>query len=176
MNKAIQGTGDGLCGLYGLVNFLLHKKEIEDEECRPKQRVAMLLLNQVADRLNLFTPYHVADGHTWAELKEIFNAFSDRWEMEYRAVSLNAVYRHLGNARGKNAVLSDIVNQQGAAVILVDKGQHWVLVTAKHVDGSFVIVDPFHGKVKGSVKSIANVSQGIALLPSQSELLAKLSA
>ena len=104
-NNAVQGAGDGLCGLYAIVNYLLlrHARLIPEIEAPGANRTKAALyhvLKAAEDKGKLKAKW-IVKGISADDLIEVFNLTAKRLALDSRAISLDsfAQYEKYSNGR-----------------------------------------------------------------------------
>ena len=146
----IQGSVDGLCGIYSLVHYLekLRVFPIGRSETRAKSAFSALLksaevLVSPVDNKPLLSAKRIAAGYYTDDLVEIFNATMMRKRLNYRASLLEAICEHEDGSSTGEVVRSLI--HDGASVVLQVRGEeHFVLAVAIDESGCISVRDSGH--------------------------------
>jgi len=162
--QPMQGTMDGLCGLYCIVRAMHRQGASSLEGSSP-----LRYLLEAAERLNLFAVGKICNGYEAHELVSIFNEFCAIHAYPYDAKLLRATFdkrqRYLPLKLAKSIFESD-----GLIIVSVDKGEHWVLAHAydEALEG-FEVQDPDPDK-NGRSFILQRETQfdGLAIFPTKS--------
>lgn len=82
---ARQGTNDGLCGIYCLINAVRDDARVEDYSGEDLLRYLL----EAATRLNNFAPSKIANGYEAHELVDIFNEFARCLDLSWQGQLLS---------------------------------------------------------------------------------------
>jgi hypothetical protein len=136
-----------------------------------KRVAAFSALLSSAERLKLLTASHLIGGFYATHLIKIFNETARRKQLAHRAFRLSVVARKVSACSGLE-LLRELFRQEGAAILSVHAGTHWVLADGVDEDGRISVQDSGHSEKyrKDEVKSVGNDFDGVGLLPAQSAL------
>ena len=158
-----QGTADGLCGIYCLVNFICSRKFPTEFV---GQRNALRYLLESAERLQLLRPHKIAEGFEWHELLEIFNDVSSRLFSHYIAVPLHLVDEEIDDD-GWSDFFRKVFHERKpgeiALVLNVAGGEHWVLGDSLSEKENGVLVKDSTQKSPRSTVSRPASAEGLLL-------------
>jgi hypothetical protein len=163
---AKQGSADGLCGVYCLINFLHARAEVE-------QREAFRYVFEAAEQCNLLNAHFLHDGFEARNLITIFNQVANNLRLKFFATHLADVAVAL--KKGKFAKIARTVTGDGGEIIMsVASGRHWVLLHGID-DTQFYVDDPDaastqNGKFSRQGRSVPT-DDGVVILPRTKEIL-----
>jgi hypothetical protein len=132
---AKQGSCDGLCGIYGLINALRNWRdhEYDDDEC-------IRYLLEAAERLGLLTAHRIIGGFEAHEMIDIFNEFVRAHRFPARAFHIGVMAVSL-NKWSFLCQAKRVFEHGGCMVVPVDKGKHWVLAYAHDFEDPGLLID-----------------------------------
>lgn len=166
---AKQGTGDGLCGIYCLINFMRGWFESDSTE---NDRKSFLYIMRAAEKLDIFTADKLHGGYEEAELRDIFDSVAATRSKNFRAC-LVLLTNKGESIEKRHAKLREIFAAGGQAILAIHGREHWVL-TNKFWGSNWVqIIDPCPLTPRARIK-IADIPEpftALALLPLGSKLL-----
>lgn len=158
-----QGSLDGLCGIYGLINFIVHKKIIPGKSYE-QGREAYRYILESAEQTGHLTAHRLHDGYEWPLLIEIFNHWAALYHHPYKAFALARI-SGLQKRPTNKSVIGTIINAGGAALVSVKQGKHWILATGFDDQGKFISADPDAEDPEGARVKFDDLTCGLALLP-----------
>jgi hypothetical protein len=164
---AKQGTADGLCGIYCLINHMrdwgLQTKEKSNEN------EALRYLLQSAQVLGFLDPNRLVYGFEAFELRLIFNQVAEWLEKKTRAYHL----KNIGNGKMFDAC-NKTIKAKGEIVVSEKSLGHWVLAIG--FDGEKLSVLNSHPRARASrpLDAFAGVEHGLALIDRKSDLARKI--
>ena len=171
----IQGSLDGLCGIYCLVHYLDKLPKLTQTSL-PKREAAFSALLISAEKLSLLKAYNIFGGYFAADLVLVFNETARRKRLSHRAFELCTVAEAVEADSGVG-LLREIFRQNGSAILSVHAGTHWVLANKIADDGRILVQDSGHSEKyrKEEVKRVGTGYDGVALLPARSAIARSLS-
>lgn len=166
----VQGSVDGLCGIYCLVHFLERVPKLS-RRARTKAHAAFSELLKDAQDLGLLDASNISGGYYAADLARIFNKTASRKRLPYLAAELDAVREAL-ELTSATELLRRVLNEEGSAIVSAYGGRHWVLAVTVGSDLQFVVKDPGHAERyrKRELKRAPTDFDGVALVPRRSAI------
>ena len=163
---ARQGTNDGLCGIYCLINAVRNEKTFDGI---PGEDFLRYFL-EAAWRLNNLLPYKISNGYEEHELVDIFNEFARCHGITWRAHLLTRVRSSFPKL--SPTVISKRIFEEGGQIVLHTKdAAHWFLAyTFDFEKGRYVVEDSAPTDVESSIDPKRVLGIGIVLLPAESAL------
>ena len=126
-SPAQQGDGDGLCGIYALINFLRNEDFLKEKDQSSTDRECFNFLMEAAESLGYLTAHNLFGGFVWPKLERAFNLACETWRAPFLALPLSVVAENLKTDRIED-VAAACVKEGGAIVAHMDKQDHWILV------------------------------------------------
>lgn len=133
---ARQGTNDGLCGIYCLINAVRDDARVEDFSGEDLLRYLL----EAATRLNNFAPSKIANGYEAHELVDIFNEFCRCLDLSWQALLLSTFSRSFPNL--SPLITCKRVFEEEGKIILHEKARdHWLLAYGYDFDKKSYLVE-----------------------------------
>lgn len=163
---ARQGSNDGLCGIYCLINAVRNNERLEGSSGEDLLRYFL----EAANRLNNFLPSKISDGYEQHELVDIFNEFSRCLDLGYRAHLLTTIKRSF--SRHSALVLAKRIFEEGGELILHGKDvEHWFLAYTYDFDKNcYRVEDSNLTDEEHCIPPKKLRDFGVVILPSESPL------
>jgi hypothetical protein len=165
---AKQGTGDGLCGIYCLINFMRGWFESDPTE---NDREAFRYVMRAAEQLDILTADKVHSGYEETDLRDIFDSVVATRSKDFRSIPVRLTNKResIVKCRTKQKKFGD----GGQAILSVDDREHWVLATQLLGNNMIQILDPCPRarRIQMKIEDLAKPFTALALLPLGSELL-----
>ena len=125
-----QGTADGLCGLYCIINFLSYSSNFCKGEYVSHDLWHLLT---VANQFGWFTPQAIHQGFEDYQLKDIFNQHCENRKLGFQAFFLcdymKALELKYVSAAASRAFKNDKKRDRlGAVLAYLYDDDHWILV------------------------------------------------
>lgn len=125
MRKALQqGQGDGLCGLYAILNLL---NRFPSWRSSPTDGLWALL--ESCDEAGWLTPYRLTNGFEDFHLEHILNDQILKYRLELECHRLSDVKASQAT-RNIGEVIEAVIRRKGAVITTVSKGGHWICVAS----------------------------------------------
>lgn len=157
-----QGDGDGLCGIYSILNFLQQTEWADD----PKVGLQFLLYS--VEEFGWLTPHYLTEGFEEHHLKAILDQQIDRYRLSYKTYYVLDTMRVNNKLRSFSA-LAEAVESSGGAIIASPAGRaHWVLLGA--LSKKMKVWDsaaPAASNPKPIGKSRFSTEDGIVIVPNE---------
>lgn len=158
---ARQGTNDGLCGIYCLINAVRN-----DDRLRGSSREDLLrYLLEAATRLNNLTAAKISGGYEAHELVDIFNVFAASFDLSLCAQLLATLRRSLPDL-SLPAISNHVFDRNGHMVIHTKDHEHWFLAYAYDSNtNQYLVEDSSSDYQKTAISLRRALSLGLAILP-----------
>jgi hypothetical protein len=124
-----QGSTDGLCGIYSLLNFFQKQKYFDDPDFTDGPSVtAFWYLVEAMGAEGLLSPYYLVYGLESQQIRAIANKICTDHGLAFQAVALKSVLEHLGLKHFIDLAPTLFEKRNTAAVVGEDGKSHWVLI------------------------------------------------
>jgi len=145
MARALQqGTADGLCGIYSILNFLQTTDWLEYEAS-----TGLEALLECANHFGWFTPSYVTNGFEDYQLKKILDYQIEAYRLPYQTFFIADTLLQRGN--GSFSYLAQSLKGREGSALIASKSRrsHWVLI--KSHNGKMIILDSANGGAKSEL-------------------------
>lgn len=133
-----QGTVDGLCGIYSLLNFL-RTQECFEEAGKTRAQNAFWYLLEAMEAEGTLTPFRMFYGLNTFHLERIFNRICTDFRLGHKAMRLEEVGALLAIDTTPGTI-KHVVAGGGAVVCGYGNESHWLLIDDRQ-EGSFMVRD-----------------------------------
>ncbi len=163
---ARQGTNDGLCGIYCLINAVRNDERLETSSGEDLLRYLL----EASNRLNSFLPSKISDGYEQHELVDIFNEFARCLGLKWRAHLLTTITRAFPKL--SLLIVAKRVFEEGGELVLHGKDvEHWFLAyTYDFEKKCYLVEDSDLTNEQHCVVPTKLRDFGVVILPSDSAL------
>ena len=163
---ARQGTNDGLCGIYCLINAVRNDERLEGSSGEDLLRYFL----EAANRLNNFLPSKMSDGYEQHELVDIFNEFSRCLDLRWRAHLLTTIKRSF--LKHSALILAKRIFEEGGELVLHGRDvEHWFLAyTYDFEKNCYLVEDSDLTQEQHCIAPTKLRDFGVVILPSDSAL------
>ena len=164
---AKQGTADGLCGIYCLINHMRDWKHANKEKINEQEALRYLL--QSAQVLGFLDPNRLVNGFEAFVLRLIFNQAAKWLQMPNRAYHL----KDIGDCEMPD-YCKRIFDAKGEIVVSEQSLRHWVLAVALDGEKFSVLNSQPRARKLRPLDGFAGVEHGLVLIDRKSDFARKL--
>ena len=162
---ARQGTHDGLCGVYCLINAMRNNERFANAG-----EDLLRYLLEAAYRINILIPSKISHGYEAHEITDIFNEFARSLDIQWNARLLSSLVRDFPKL-SLTVLVKRIFEEGGEIVIHTSDFDHWFLAYSFDLENKRYLVEDSDGAEEQTwiaPKRVQNV--GVVLLPTESAL------
>jgi hypothetical protein len=169
-----QGSGDGLCGIYAIANYIKNDTRFQEpDELWPP----FWYLLEAMQAEGLLQPHYIWSGLETYHLKAVLDRVCLRLNLPFVSCSIAEALKRL-NRRHFVDLTSDLFEQNGGAIVGFEEGQqHWVLAYDKSKQLIFVDDSAADGRKQITINQACSLSNdGLLILKKGSALAVDLNA
>jgi hypothetical protein len=141
-----QGSLDGLCGVYSIVNYFSRRADLEGEKGRSLSRRLLKTALHAIDNERQLNPHNLMAGFWQGQLRKAAEAITGTHDKKVEVETLAAFARKSDVSDPSDLIKS--LKGRGAAILNMRDPGHWVLAYATP-SGALRYDDPASGEAHG---------------------------